>query len=235
MRDFNMTGWIKLHRKFLEWEWFDIADMVKLFIFLLLNTNTKPKVWHGNKIRRGQYLTSLNTLQEKTGLSRQNIRTCLRRLEETEEINTLTNTRYTLITICKYEDYQLKTQSANTPTNTPLTHDQHTANTNIRIKELKEGKNKGLNFDFSILEFNKVWIEWIGYKWTSHKFKYKDSNSERAGIKKLLKLSNSNMGVAREIIENSMANGYSGFFELEKPKQNGTPAPMNAGEDYKFN
>jgi len=40
------TGWLKLHRKFKEWEWYQDSKMVHLFIHLLVTAN------HQNKIDR---------------------------------------------------------------------------------------------------------------------------------------------------------------------------------------
>ncbi len=230
-----MIGWIKLHRKFLEWEWFKIPDMVMFFVFLLLNANIKDKKWHGMEIKRGQYLTSLNSLEKNTGLSRQKIRTCLRRLEKTREINTQPNTRHTVITICNYDDYQTIGSGANTPTNTPLTHEQHTTNTNIRIKELKEGKNKEIDFNFSFSEFSEIWFDWCEYKKKNHGFKYKEPKSERIAIKKLLKISKSRMSVVREIIEMSITGGWKGFYEIKEDKKTSLDEDMkHVPTDFKM-
>ena len=80
------NGWIKLHRKFLEWEWFDKPEMVQLFIFLLLSANHADNDWRGMTIKRGQLVTSYASIKEKTGLSVQTIRTCIRRLKSTSEL-----------------------------------------------------------------------------------------------------------------------------------------------------
>ena len=57
-----MTGWIKLHRKFIEWEWYHEPTYVKFFIHILLLANHKSKRWKGVNIERGQLTTSLNLL-----------------------------------------------------------------------------------------------------------------------------------------------------------------------------
>ncbi len=101
-----MEGWIKLYRKFSDWEWFNISEMVHLFIYLLLNANHEEGTWRGIIIKRGQILTGLNTLNEKTGISIRSLRTCLDRLQKTKEIDRQTTNKYSLITICNYESYQ---------------------------------------------------------------------------------------------------------------------------------
>lgn len=97
------------------------------------------------EIRRGQLLTSLRALSQKTGISMQSTRTSLAHLEETGEITRESTRKGTLITVCKYVDYQAKETPANTLSITRPTHDQHTANTpptqTLEYKEYKDLKD----------------------------------------------------------------------------------------------
>lgn len=135
-----MAGWVKLHRQFISWEWFDTSDMVKLFIFLLLSANHDSNTWRGVNIERGQYLTGLNSLSDKTKISIQTLRTCLKRLEKTGEINTQVTNKYRLITVCNYDSYQDNQQATNKQTNKQLTINQQATNNKQEEKELKEEK-----------------------------------------------------------------------------------------------
>ena len=36
-------GWIKLHRQFLEWEWYDEPNCTRVFLHCLLKANHKDK------------------------------------------------------------------------------------------------------------------------------------------------------------------------------------------------
>ena len=145
---FDMEGWIKLYRKFSDWEWFNISEMVHLFIYLLLNANHEEGTWRGIIIKRGQILTGLNTLNEKTGISIRSLRTCLDRLQKTKEIDRQTTNKYSLITICNYESYQgngitTDKQPDKQPTsNRQATDKQPTTNKNNKEeKELKNERN----------------------------------------------------------------------------------------------
>ena len=153
-----MEGWISLHRRFLEWEWFSDDKMVKLFIYLLLKANRKDSTWRGVNIKRGQLVNGINTLSIKTNISKQSLRTLLTRLKKTGEINTQSNTRYTIITICNYDSYQDNNKPINTPPNKRSTNDQQTINTpsttnntsntsNTVIKEYKKTLLSELNSD----------------------------------------------------------------------------------------
>jgi DNA-binding transcriptional MerR regulator len=128
-----MSGWIKMHRKFLEWEWFNKSEAVHLFLYMLLKANHKSGKWQGIDIERGQFISSLGNISNATGISLQTIRTILKKLEKTNEIEIKSTSQYTLVTICKYECYQ----DENEPTNKPITSNQQTTN-----KQLTTNKNE---------------------------------------------------------------------------------------------
>lgn len=131
-------SWIKLHTKFLEWEWADKANMVSLFVHLLLMANYKDKEWHGITIHRGQLVTSYDKLSQLTGISFQSIRTLLNKLKATGEILVKSTNKYTIITICKYESYQ----DSENETNNQLTNNQQSTNNQLTTTtEYIERKN----------------------------------------------------------------------------------------------
>ena len=101
-----MVGHIKLHRRILDWEWFDDEKTFRLFIYLLLKANWKPKPWKNIDIKRGQLATSVTSLSQNLGYTSSEIRSRLSSLTNSKEISTQTTNRFTVITICKYEDYQ---------------------------------------------------------------------------------------------------------------------------------
>jgi hypothetical protein len=132
-----MVGWVKIYRKLTDWEWYNDSHMVHLFIHLLLMANTEDNEWKGVMIKRGQLVTGRKSLSRDTGIPERTVRTCLSRLEVTSEVTIKTTNRYSIITICNYEDYQpIKKKSRQPAANQPPTNDH-----NIRIKE-EENKNK---------------------------------------------------------------------------------------------
>lgn len=149
------NGWITLHRKLLEWEWFDKSEMVHLFLFLLLSANHTDKEWRGIVIKRGQLVTSLDSIKSKTGLSLQTIRTCIKRLKSTSEITSKSTNRFTIVTILKYDSYQENKEPANTQTNKPankqLTNDQQTTNKQLTTNNNDNNDNNGLDTKASLL------------------------------------------------------------------------------------
>ncbi len=154
-------GWIKLHRRFLDWEWFQIPEMVKLFIFLLLSANIEDKKWNGITVRRGQLVTGRRKLSEMTGISDQSIRTGLARLKETGEINQQSTNKYSIITICKYEDYQInESNKYNESTNNqPATNQQLTTTKeykNIRIYNTSDKSEVPDSSESADVDYKKI-------------------------------------------------------------------------------
>ena len=100
------TGWIKLHRQLLEWEWYDDTNTKCLFLHCLLRANHSDTEWRGHNIKRGQFLTSVDTLTRETGLSVSQIRTSLKKLISTNEIASKSQARSTVITVLSYDSHQ---------------------------------------------------------------------------------------------------------------------------------
>lgn len=127
-------GYIKLHRQILEWEWYSNLPARVLFIHCLLKANWQDGEWQGVPYKRGEFITSMRKLAAETGLSVQQVRNTLTNLQKTHEITQRSTPNYTVISIVRYDDYQLD----NTPTNKQTTHKPTTVkeNKNIRIISL---------------------------------------------------------------------------------------------------
>lgn len=136
-------GWIKLHRKLVKWEWYQDSKMVHLFIHLILMANHEPGRWQGHDVDRGQIITGLKALKRDTGISIQSLRTCLAKLEKTQELTSKSTNRFRLITLCNYKDYQIKDFETNKPANKQLTNNQQTTNKQLTPnKNVKKNKNE---------------------------------------------------------------------------------------------
>jgi TusA-related sulfurtransferase len=143
-------GWIKIHRKMTEWEWYDDIITFKLFIHLLLTVNYEDKEWHGILIKKGQIVTSRGHLAKQLNVGDQQIRTALTKLKSTSEITIKTTNKYTIITILNWIKYQQLTNK--------LTNEQPTTNqqltTTKELKELKEIKKGNLLDNLKTIMYN---------------------------------------------------------------------------------
>ena len=140
MKSFN--GFIKLHRQLLEWEWYDDINCRLTLIHCILKANFKDKQWRGYDIKRGSFITSLSKLSDEIGISKQQLRTVLDKLEKTGEINKINNGSNTLIIVLNYSDYQDVSKENPKPTNTLPTQDQHTTNTGVTQDQQQLKKEK---------------------------------------------------------------------------------------------
>ena len=131
-----MEGWIKIHRKILDWEWWDKPEMIKLLILFICKANIEDKMWHGLLIKRGQFVTSLDTLRVESGFSIQKIRTCIKRFENTQELTIKSTNKYSIVTICNYESYQLLESD-----NKQAEQQTNNKQTTIKQQQLKNIKN----------------------------------------------------------------------------------------------
>lgn len=156
-----MSGWIKIHRQFLNWEWFNKSEAVHLFMYLTLKANHKDGFWQGHEIKRGQLITSFGKISTDTNISLQTIRTLLKKFENTNEINMQTTNKFTYITICKYDSYQTETEE----TNKQLTNKQQTTNT-----QLTTNKNVKNNKEILFSDFWKVYDKSVDKKKCLEKF-----------------------------------------------------------------
>lgn len=80
--------------------------MMYFWIRILLMANWRDKEWHDKVVKRGSFITTVANLSTKLGLSVKQVRTCLDRLRAGGEVTTNTANNHTVITICKYDDYQ---------------------------------------------------------------------------------------------------------------------------------
>lgn len=144
-----MNGWIKLFRTMLDWEWFTDGPVLRLFVYVLLKANTEQTSYRGIEIPRGSFNASEEKISLETGLSRQQVRTALKKLISTKEITKKVTNGNTIITVQKYNEYQSPNDYCNqgitTIATSPITSGiTTTATTLIKNKKRRreEDKNK---------------------------------------------------------------------------------------------
>ena len=136
-------GWLKIYRKLTEWEWYNHSEMVHLFIHLLIKASPTDKTWQGRVVKRGQVVISRPKISAETGISERTIRTCLARLVASGEIVIETTNRFSIVTICKYGDYQQVEKQNDQPNDQPS--DQQSDQPNDHIIRNKEVKNNNIS------------------------------------------------------------------------------------------
>lgn len=151
---YSPKEFIKVYRKFMEWEWYTDVNTKTLFIHCLLRANWKPGRWKGINYNAGEFITSLPSLADESGLSIQQVRTSLDKLISTGEITSKTTdsvtgkklTKNRIITINNWNAYQGDNSQVNSQTNSEpnsqATGKQQDSNSRYKkYKNNKEDKN----------------------------------------------------------------------------------------------
>ena len=197
-----MSGWIKLHRRLLGWEWYDDHNTLRLFTHFLLTCNYEPETWRGKPIGVGQRIIGRKKLASESGLSEQQIRTCLRNLQSTNDITIKSTKEYSLITVVNWIEYQESNQQPN----------QQTTSQTTTPKEVKKERKKNITPIVPLPDWlnEKAWQDLLSYR--GNKFTYR---AKELSIMKLDKL-RANGNKPEDVINQTIMNGYKGLFAVKK-------------------
>lgn len=114
-------GWIKLHRKFLSSSIWENPNLARFWIWCLLkasHSSVKARVRYIEvELAPGQFVFGRAKAAEDTGLSEQEVRTCVKalELEKTISLTKHSTRQFSVLTICKWDSYQIEKQSSNQP------------------------------------------------------------------------------------------------------------------------
>ncbi len=173
----QMNGWVLIHKKITEWQWYRESETLHLFLHLLVMANFKDKEWRGITIKRGQLVTGRKSLARETGLSERQIRTSLNRLKSTSELTIKSTNRYSIITIQNYDEYQSELQDSDQQIDQPNANKRPASD-----HDLKNIKKKKENNTFSFLKnlIEKGVVEQVAKDWLEVRRRKKASNTETA-------------------------------------------------------
>jgi len=142
---------------------------------------------------------------------------------------------YNLLTKIGADLYQLNSSPFEAPSK-PLLNNQKGAKDMEEEKEeekdMEEEEEKDVKkiiLPYNSKQFITAWDNWKKYKLEQFNFKYKSVTTEQAALMKLSQLSGGYEANAIDIIHQSMAQGWKGFFELENNNNN------NGNKNKKFN
>ena len=133
------NGYVKDHRSLLSWGWFRDPFTAHLWEYLRLAANWDDRTFRERTVTRGQLVTSYPSMAEATGMSIQNVRTAIKHLKQTGEIEMKSYKDYSIITVKNYEKYQsdlAPEQQANQQSpNSLLTGCQQPSNSQLTTNE----------------------------------------------------------------------------------------------------
>lgn len=143
----NKSTFIKLDRNIQEWRWYTNANTFRVFIHLLLNANIKANDFENAKIKRGELATSYDKIANTLNLTNQQVRTAISHLKSTGEITITRYSKFIVISIVNYAQYQDKSTIKSTinqqSLNNQSTFNQQQLKNNKNVK--KEKKEEALS------------------------------------------------------------------------------------------
>lgn len=154
------SGYLKLWRTLPDSPVWSLTTAQRIvFVTILLEANWKPGIFRADgkttRVRRGEFITSLNRLAGKAGVSKSCVVRALKSLSDLGTIETTPARKWTAICVVNYERYQRNEQEGDTnsiptaiPVATPLpsTYEGTSSSPNRRRKK-KEGTTKGRSLE----------------------------------------------------------------------------------------
>jgi len=134
---------VLINRKILGWEWYKDVNTYKLFTHLIYKANYIDGEHRGTPVMRGQLYTGLDKLKFETGLSVTSIRTSISKLILTGNITSKSTNKYRIITVLKYNTYQLTNKQTDKQNEESATNKLAAYNKDKELlKEIKELKKE---------------------------------------------------------------------------------------------
>ena len=138
----NLNGFVKLHRKMIEWGWYSDCVVKDVFIHILMVATFKPTKYLGYDLKPGQAVIGRKKLAKELGFTEQQVRTALKKLESTGEISLFSTNKFTIATVENWEFYQGDSETDNQQiTNNQPTDNQQITNNQPHLKNVKKDKN----------------------------------------------------------------------------------------------
>ena len=99
-------GFVKLYRDYGDRIWSSDPNTIAVLVHCLWMANYREQSFNGRIIPVGSFVTSLDSMERHTGVTKRGIRTALKRLKDDTIIDIETTQRYTIISVLDYSNLQ---------------------------------------------------------------------------------------------------------------------------------
>lgn len=185
-------------------DWRDVFDCSNIELCFALNVNEKTL------IKARESLINAGLIYYKSGKNKRII----------SSYSFVKEFKTTVTTTVNFTANQTANQTANDTVDKGVNDTGDSTDYN----KLKQKPNRNIlskvshgDFDFISNEFLETFTLWLEYK-KDRRENYKSEKSLKACYNKLVKLSKGNPAVASQIVDESIANNWAGFFELKNNK-----------------
>ena len=240
-----LSGYIRLHRSILQWEWHTDPNALSVFIHCLALANFQDTKWHDIVIPRGSFVGSRASLAEKTGLSEKQVRISIERLKRAGNLTTKSTNKYTIYTVENYDQFQTDGQpegqqrASKGPAKgqqraTAEKRQKRQEGKEVKTKEKKEKKEK-FEPKKMIEEYTEdsslrdALVDFLDFR-RSAKAAVSTKRQMQLLLKKLDELSHGNPQTKIKIVNQSIERGWKGFFELREEKYGRTSTGYSNGD-----
>lgn len=207
--------WIKLYRKLLQSPIFENEKALKIWIWCLLKaTHTDRKQLVGLQVvelKNGQFIFGRNKASEELKMNESTIYKYIKLLEELQMISINSNNKFSVISIEKWEDYQLN----EIKNNNKVTTKEQQSNTNKNVKNVNNNIYKEIESFTQNSDLINSINEFVEYR------KQKKKELTQLALKKILNQFKKWNYTDEECIESiniSIMRGWTGIFELKDRK-----------------
>lgn len=154
-----MEGYVKLHRQLIESTQFADPIRLKIWIWCLIKANHKKRVvplktgkgYTTVTVKRGQFIFGRNKASEELNVPPSTLLRHMEKLQQEKAINIRSDNQYSVITICKYEEYQSLEELNEQPMDNQRTTNGLASDTNKNDNNEKNDKKKKVSFAVSPL------------------------------------------------------------------------------------
>lgn len=155
------AGWIKLFRSTQNKAWYRKPEYLALWVHLLFKANHKGKSWlYKNQpynVKRGQFITSRDSLVKETGIERNKIERILKCFENEQQIEQQNLSTSRLISIINYDTYQNNEQDFEQRVSSKRAASEQRVSTTKECKNVRIEEEIPLIVDREFEKFKK-WI-----------------------------------------------------------------------------
>lgn len=157
------TGFVIEPREIMSNEWYTEPNTMHLYRHCRLRANYADARWRGIELKRGQFVTSLNTLSEETGLTVKQVRLAIQKLEATGYVASKSTNKNRIITVLNYDSEQQEVRQTGSrqsgegqPEGTQKAADNNNNKENNNNKYYSRESNRSKNCSYDIKELMKI-------------------------------------------------------------------------------
>ena len=226
-------SFVKLFRNILDWGWYGDTNTFRVFMHILLKANYQETEYKGHKIPAGACVFGRKAWAEELGLSERQVRTAISHLESTNEIAIETTNRFSVITLVKWELWQIDEGRATNRTTNKKSDKRPTSDQQATTS--KEYKNNNISSSLHSEDIYRDLPDRLVQTLKEFEQMRKEIKAPMSAkakellVAKLQRLAGDDTDMKIEILNQSIMNSWKGVFALKDGNDNGAGGSQRRG------